>query len=117
MRQQLRGDLDRHRQDLRPKIESALPLAELDGMRLSGFRSRLITNCLRTDQSAQRRGRASRGEMQPRAGMVVPATLQTQSVRIITIISVQVAVSFSGWLTQRRQYVAGGGDESDGPAS
>src|SRR5260221_8990149 len=56
MRQQLRGDLDRHRQDLRPKIESALPLAELDGMRLSGFRSRLITNCLRTDQSAQRLG-------------------------------------------------------------
>src|SRR5258708_2736205 len=77
MQQRLRGDLDRHRQDLRPKIESALPLAELDGMRLSGFRSRLITNCLRTDQSAQRRGRASRGEMQPRAGMVVPAALRT----------------------------------------
>src|SRR5258706_5694248 len=77
MRQQLRGDLDRHRQDLRPKIESALPLAELDGMRLSGFRSRLITNCLRTDESGQHRGRASRGEMQPLAGMVVPAALQT----------------------------------------
>src|SRR5258708_21134785 len=110
MQQRLRGDLDRHKQDLRPKIESALPLAELDGIRLSGFRSRLITNCLRADQSAQRRGRASRGEMQPRAGMVVPAALQTPSVRIIAIISVQVAVSFSAWLTRA-------GDYSDGHAS
>jgi hypothetical protein len=74
VRQLLRADRDRHRQDLRPKKEFALLLVELDGMRLSGFRSRLITNCLEpiTVLSIRAELSSSHPRGQARLSMVAP---------------------------------------------